>query len=90
MTTEKTPTIEGPQMVQGVCSRKPRPSVQTNRTMFKTCESAWGRDVWHVQKSGITTLCGIDCSDFIRIGETKIDHNLCQRCRARLADQKEG
>ena len=67
-------------MVLGVCSNKPRPSVQTGRET-KTGASIWGRDVWHIQKSGMSTICGIDCSEWIRLGETEIDWNCCERCK---------
>lgn len=70
-------------MVLGTASYKPRPSLQSNRDPaagFKTGACVWGKDTWHIQKSGVKTLCGIDCSEWMRLGQIEIDHHLCSRC----------
>ena len=65
----------------GTCSNKPRPSVQTNRNQMGTKNGGYAKDPWHIQKSGVQTLCGIDCSEWLRMGEVSQDHDLCERCR---------
>jgi hypothetical protein len=67
------------------CSHRPRPSVQKG----DKGHAGWGRDPYHVQRSGITTLCGKDCSEWLRIGPREAfdvisDPNLCGRCAAQL------
>lgn len=64
-------------MVRAVCSNRPRPSVHKGAKG----NQYWKRDVWHIQKSGVTTLCGIDCSEWLRIGDIEIDDNCCEKCR---------
>lgn len=72
--------------IRPACSNKPRPSVQNSRSYsLKTGASAWGRDVYHALKSGMTTYCGIDASEFLRMDEMPIasaraDDNFCKRC----------
>lgn len=65
----------------GVCSNKPRPSVDTGRLGRPTGESVWGRDPWHFKGGNNKTLCGINCSEWLIIGEIKPDIHLCERCR---------
>lgn len=77
------------QTVTPTCSNKPRPSVQHGRGFYKTGEAARGRDVFHIQKSGMATLCGRDCSEWIRMdarpaAEAKADKDCCARCAANL------
>lgn len=65
-----------------VCSAKPRPMAQNARSYsLKTGDAAWGRDVYHLRHSGITTLCGRDLTDWLTIGPIeKLDHHCCKRC----------
>lgn len=73
-------------IIQPTCSHKPRPSVQNSRSYFlRTGASAWGRDVYHAQKSGITTACGRDCSEWLRmdprpLADALADKDFCARC----------
>jgi hypothetical protein len=67
------------------CSANPKPSVQ------RGCKghAGWGRDVFHVQQSGMSTLCGRDCSEWLRIGpreatDALADRHICSRCAAAL------
>lgn len=68
-----------------VCSNKPKPRVQRGARGH----AGWGRDVFHVQRSGMTTLCGIDCSEWLRLdpkekGDVIADPDCCARCAAHL------
>jgi hypothetical protein len=73
-----------------VCSYKPRPSVQNGRTMFKTGECVWGRDIHHALKSPGKTYCGVDTYGWCVINEevptdaALKDFNLCQRCARKM------
>jgi hypothetical protein len=41
----------------------------------------WGRDVYHLRHSGITTLCGRDLTEWLTIGPIEtLDSNCCMRC----------
>lgn len=67
------------------CSDKPRPSVHKGAKGHQW----WSRDVYHVQHSDMTTLCGRDCSDWLRMepreaAEVLEDHHLCRRCADKL------
>lgn len=73
-------------MVTGVCSARPRPTLQHGRGFFKTGEAVWGRDVWHIQGDGGKTLCGRDSTEFLTIGETEIDRHCCAQCVSRVPD----
>lgn len=64
--------------VHGVCSNKPRPSVQNNHSKGN---QYWEKDVWHIRKSGAQTMCGIDSSEWLDMGELSPDSNLCDRCK---------
>jgi hypothetical protein len=77
------------QTVNPTSTYKPRPSVARGRGFYKTGEAVWGRDVFHIQKSGMTTLCGRDCSEWMRMdprpaAEAKADKDCCARCAAQL------
>lgn len=68
-----------------VCSNKPRPRVQHGAKGH----AGWDRDVYHASRSGMTTLCGIDSSEWLRMdrkvtSEALADHNFCARCAAKL------
>ena len=68
--------------IRPACSNKPRPSVRNNHSKG---HQHWKRDIYHALKSGMTTYCGIDASDFLRMDEMPIasaraEHNFCQRC----------
>lgn len=70
--------------VRLTCSARPRPSVQTNHSKG---HAWWARDVFHIQRSGITTLCGCDCSEWLRIEPREIsaaieDRSCCKKCAA--------
>lgn len=71
----------------GVCSRKPRPSLQSNRgdpaATSKTGHCFWGKDVWHIRKTDERTVCGRNSSDYLNIGEMKPDWHLCEVCARR-------
>lgn len=63
-----------------VCSNKPHASTQKGAKGSQW----WKRDVYHVARSGITTLCGIDCSDWLRIGNMQaLDGDCCKKCFAK-------
>lgn len=73
-----------PQTVLGICSNKPRPSVQNSRSyQLKTGASRWGRDVWHISGScdNKITFCGRDSSEWLVMGELIPDDNLCISCK---------
>jgi len=57
-----------------VCSARPRPSVQNDRSRFG---SQWRRrDIYHLQGDGSRTLCGRDCSEWLVVGDIdKIDND---------------
>jgi len=41
----------------------------------------WNPDVYHLRRSGMTTYCGRDLTEWLTIGPIeKIDHNCCARC----------
>lgn len=65
-------------VVHGVCSNKPRPSVQNNHSKGS---QHWAKDTWHIRKSGVQTMCGIDSSEWLDIGEITPDSYLCDRCK---------
>lgn len=68
--------------LMAVCSNKPRPSVGTRKNGGKW----WARDVYHIQQSGMTTLCGVDCSEWLRIGELDaLTVDCCERCAKKVA-----
>lgn len=71
-------------MVIGVCSNKPRPSVQNNYTGPRGFTAVYGRDPWHVKGENGRTLCGINSSEWLTIGDLKPDGHLCHRCRRKL------
>lgn len=79
MTNISQSTIELGDVVHGVCSNKPRPSVQNNHSKG---HQHWKRDIWHIRKSGIQTLCGIDSSEWLDMGKIPTDSNTCTRCLA--------
>lgn len=66
--------------VHAVCSNKPRPSVQNN---LSKGSQYWKRDVWHIRKSGVQTLCGRDSDEWLDIGMAEIDADTCTKCLAR-------
>lgn len=69
-----------------VCSAKPRPTVQRGKGFFKTGEAAWGRDPYHIKGEGDRTLCGVDCSEWLTIGElTELTRDCCLRCAAKAS-----
>jgi hypothetical protein len=68
------------------CSAKPKARVQRGAKGH----AGWDREPFHIQRSGITTLCGRDCSEWLRIGEREAheairDPGCCRRC-ARKAE----
>jgi hypothetical protein len=72
--------------VRPTCSARPRASVQNNRSKG---HEWWAREPFHIQKSGIATLCGRDCSEWLRLDprdaqEALEDRNCCRRCAAKL------
>jgi hypothetical protein len=73
-------------LVNLTCSAKPRPSVQKGAKGNQW----WKREAFHVQRSGMKTLCGRDCSEWLRMepreaGAAKDDPNCCSRCAAALS-----
>lgn len=76
------PTEPAREVVIGVCSNRPRPSVQNNHSKGSQW---WARDIWHVKGDGGKTLCGRGASDWLTIGEIKIDGHCCTRCAAKAA-----
>lgn len=69
-------------LVEAVCSAKPRPSVQG----ASKGNQYWRRDVWHIrEKYEDQTLCGRDCTEWLSIGRIKPDDHLCERCRKKSA-----
>lgn len=67
----------------GVSSYKKRTTVQSNRdpaSSSSTGECFWGKDVWHIRASGTRTVCGVDSSEYMNMGEMKPDWHLCSRC----------
>lgn len=72
--------------IRPACSNKPRPRVQRGAKGH----AGWDRDVYHALKSGMTTYCGIDASEFLRMDEIPIvsarsDDNFCKRCERRCS-----
>lgn len=63
-------------MLIAVCSAKPRASVHKTGKGHQH----WKRDVYHLRRSGMTTLCGRDSSEWLIIGPIVIDSNCCARC----------
>ena len=68
-----------------VCSNKPRASTRTSGKGNQW----WKRDTYHAAKSGMTTFCGRDASEWIRMdrkptAEAMADRDFCQRCAAIL------
>jgi hypothetical protein len=82
-------------MFKAICSNKPRPSVQSNigYKNIKTGQCAWGRDVFHLTDDiapgyhpDRRTLCGVDASDWIVIGEVEeLDWHCCERCKKKVS-----
>lgn len=70
-------------LVNAVCSPKPRTSLQKGPKGGQW----WGRDVWHIRRSGVSTLCGIDSSEWLHIGMVGIDDHTCARCVKKLTYQ---
>lgn len=73
------------QTVSLTCSNKPRAATRASGKGNQW----WKRDVFHVQKSGMTTLCGRDCSEWLRLdsrpaAEAKANPDCCARCAANL------
>lgn len=66
-----------------VCSPRPRPSVQKGAKGNQW----WRRDVYHMTADGRSTLCGRDCSDWLRLDCVivipAVDADCCKRCAAR-------
>lgn len=63
-----------------VCSPRPRPSVHNGHSKGSQW---WRRDVHHLRHvaNNQRTRCGIDCSDWLVIGEIQeVDDNCCKRC----------
>lgn len=73
MTTAE-PTVSSKHI--GVCSAKPRPSVQKGAKGHQW----WRRDVYHLLGDNKRTLCGIDCSEWLTIGPVDINNDCCARC----------
>jgi hypothetical protein len=72
-------------MLQLTCSPKPRASVQKGDKGHQF----WKLDLFHVQRSGTSTLCGRDCSECLRVEPRDVaavleDRNCCSRCAAQL------
>lgn len=63
-----------------VCSNRPRPSVQKGAKGNQW----WKRDVYHIAGAEKQTLCGLDASEWLTIGEVTPDENCCVRCRKRI------
>jgi hypothetical protein len=77
-----------------ICSNKPRATTATNRNwQMKTGAAAWGRDVFHLTNDTQPgyyperrSLCGIDASDWLLVGEVgELDDNCCERCRKKVS-----
>ena len=69
------------------CSQKVRASTGSARG-----KQWWRSEVFHIQRSGVTTLCGRDCSEWLRIGPCVVDRaisdrNCCSRCASRAAQE---
>lgn len=63
-----------------VCSNRPRPSVQR----LGKGHQWWRREVYHLTDDKQRTLCGIDCSEWLTIGEPpEDDRDCCARCRTK-------
>lgn len=76
-----------------VCSNKPKPSVARGKGFYKTGAAIWGRDTYHAAKSGMTTFCGRDASEWLRMdrkptAEALADNDFCKRCAAKLETSK--
>lgn len=70
-----------------VCSYNKRPMTQSARSYhLKTGESAWGRDVYHLQNNlGDPTLCGRQTCGWSNIGAVAgINEHCCVRCAAKF------
>lgn len=72
--------------IRPACSNKVRPSVHKG----SKGNQWWTREVYHAMKSGITTYCGIDASNFLRMDQMPIAHaraddNFCKRCAVQCA-----
>ncbi len=80
-------------MMIAVCSNKVRPIVQNNRLRFGS--QNFRKDTWHLlgnlrQDQTPTTLCGIDCSDWLKIGPVEeLTNDCCERCRAKATPPPE-
>lgn len=75
-----TPNITN---IIGVCSYKPRPSLQSGRdpaSLSTTGHAFGGKDVWHIRKSDSKTVCGRNSSEWMNMGEMKPDWHLCEVC----------
>jgi len=68
--------------LNGVCSARPRPAVQSSRKPFGS--QWWARDVYHLRDgSDIRTLCGRDCSEWLTMGEIGTPtKDCCRQCVA--------
>jgi len=64
--------------VEAVCSNRPRPTVA--RSGKHGGGQWWARDVWHIAAAENKTLCGLDRSDWLTIGQTKLNSDCCKRC----------
>lgn len=64
-------------MVAAVCSARPRPSVQKGAKGHQW----WKRDVWHIDRGDRRTMCGINASEWLTIGEIEINESCCVKCR---------
>jgi hypothetical protein len=87
-----------PEKIVGMCSYKPRPSVQSNRGYKNTTtgQSIWGRDVYHAADAAdkSRTLCGVDSSEWLTISENipveqmLADFHFCTRCKKKIEDMQ--
>lgn len=73
------------QTVAITCSNKTRAPTQRSGKGHQW----WKRDVFHVQKSGTSTMCGVDCSEWLRMdpkdkAEVIGNADCCARCAAIL------
>jgi len=71
-------------MLIAVCSARPHTTMQRTGQKLK---DPWKRDVYHLRRSGMTTLCGRDSSEWLTIGHIEIDGNCCTRCAKKAGEQ---
>lgn len=63
-----------------VCTNKNRPSVQSNYGSA-TAGQYWVKEAHHILSENNKTLCGVNCEDWLPMGELPIDApGLCDRC----------